>query len=320
MTLQSTQTFLRENQELQQLVVAKSDTRFVPLERIVLGESPRAVSGRSRSKRREPARSLVDSDALIKKIFNRLTVRAELTDAKLQARARKRRVEMQNEETVRLNGRICSALSTATGVELAAKPQDWWQWWLDYNELYKKGEKPREYVYSYETTDAPVDYKVEGLPLPASCLAAGTTVWTDRGPIAVESVRVGDLALSKNPTTGELAYKPVLRTTIRPETPTHKVTIDGRSFQSTGGHTFWISGQGWMKIRDVKPGMRFHGATAPVALAQIESGDPQRVYNLVVADFHTYFVGPSMILSHDPTFAQPTDLVVPGLVVARNGH
>ncbi|MEZ6104079.1 MAG: hypothetical protein R3E01_34495 [Pirellulaceae bacterium] len=41
------------------------------------------------------------------------------------------------------------------------------------------------------------------------CLAAGTTVWTDRGPLAIEKVESGDLVLSQHPETGELAYKPV---------------------------------------------------------------------------------------------------------------
>ena len=38
------------------------------------------------------------------------------------------------------------------------------------------------------------------------------------------------------------------------------------------------------------------------------------LYNLVVADFHTYFVGHSKILSHDNTVRDATDAVVPGLV------
>ncbi len=39
----------------------------------------------------------------------------------------------------------------------------------------------------------------------------------------------------------------------------------------------------------------------------------QAAYNLVVADFHTYFIGEAKILVHDNTIHQPTDVVVPGL-------
>jgi hypothetical protein len=40
------------------------------------------------------------------------------------------------------------------------------------------------------------------------------------------------------------------------------------------------------------------------------------VYNLVVADFHTYFVGQTKLLSHDVTPREPTLARVPGLIEA----
>ena len=45
---------------------------------------------------------------------------------------------------------------------------------------------------------------------------AGTLVWTASGPVAVEKVQRGDLVLSQDVDTGELSFKPVLRTTTRP--------------------------------------------------------------------------------------------------------
>lgn len=41
--------------------------------------------------------------------------------------------------------------------------------------------------------------------------------------------------------------------------------------------------------------------------------EPAPTYNLVVADFHTYFVGKSGILSHDVLPPKPTNKLVPGL-------
>ena len=38
---------------------------------------------------------------------------------------------------------------------------------------------------------------------------------TDVGPVAVEKIKVGDRVLSQDAETGELAYKPVLHTTVR---------------------------------------------------------------------------------------------------------
>jgi len=43
--------------------------------------------------------------------------------------------------------------------------------------------------------------------------------------------------------------------------------------------------------------------------------DPERlekVYNRVVGDFHTYFVGKAMILSHDVLPSEPTNVKIPG--------
>ena len=48
------------------------------------------------------------------------------------------------------------------------------------------------------------------------CLAAGTPVWTDQGLLAIEKISVGDRVLAQDIETGELGYKPVLRTTTRP--------------------------------------------------------------------------------------------------------
>jgi hypothetical protein len=42
-------------------------------------------------------------------------------------------------------------------------------------------------------------------------------------------------------------------------------------------------------------------------------GDKAETYNLVVADFHTYFVGQERVLTHDVTPRRPTDATVPGL-------
>ena len=39
----------------------------------------------------------------------------------------------------------------------------------------------------------------------------------------------------------------------------------------------------------------------------------EATYNLIVADFHTYFVGEGKILSHDNTIREPTVALVPGL-------
>ena len=76
---------------------------------------------------------------------------------------------------------------------------------------------------------------------------------------------------------------------------------------------FWVSGKGWLKARELQPEMRFHTLKGTVRLDRVEPAAKQDTYNLVVADFHTYFVGRQKLLTHDNTIRKPTNCVVPGL-------
>ncbi len=95
------------------------------------------------------------------------------------------------------------------------------------NEVYSTGLKPIDSSYAYR------QYEVKGaLPLSSGsssgsrrdrdsesrkkeCLAGGTPVLTERGPVNIERIRMGDMVLAKHQTTGEVRLQPVLRTSIR---------------------------------------------------------------------------------------------------------
>ena len=243
-------------------------------------------------------------------------------DAAETATERELAVEAQNRFQSQLNDRITRALKIATEQNLPAQPESWWRWWNDYNELLTQG--PKTVVASQEyRTSAVVDVVRTGpsgsgggstqIQLSGECLVAGTPVWTASGPLAVEKVKLGDLVLSQDPETGELALRPVLRTTIRPQGPTVKFTAGQESFEASGGHPFWVSGDGWRKASELRSGMVLHACGAPARVTSVEPGSVAQTYNLVVADFSTYFVGRQKILSHDFTMRQPSRTVVPGL-------
>ena len=64
----------------------------------------------------------------------------------------------------------------------------------------------------------------------------------------------------------------------------------------------------------VPVGTALHTATDTQRISTVqEKGPLEAVYNLVVADFQTYFVGQSMVLSHDVSLPRPTNVTVPGL-------
>ena len=145
------------------------------------------------------------------------------------------------------------------------------------------------------------------------CLVAGTPVWTELGPVPIERVRVGDRVIACNCETGEIALKPVVRTIINRQKATFRLRTASDTLETTGGHLFWVAGQGWTRARMLKSEMRFHTLTGTVDLASVKPGDKQDAFNLVVADFHGYFVGKEKIFTHDNTVQKPTNCIVPGL-------
>lgn len=246
-----------------------------------------------------------------------------VVDAALTAAQRESGVRAQNEFQMQLNDRISWTLNQATGQNLAAQPETWWTWWNDYNELLIQGPKTLQVSQQYRPV-AVVDVVQDAgngsvgggsgqTMAVGECLVAGTPIWTATGMVAVEKVRVGDLVLSQNAETGELALQPVLRTTVRPKGRTIQFVAGGESFQASGGHLFWVAGDGWRKASELQSGMVLHSLGGPVRISTVESGSEATTYNLVVADFSTYLVGKQKVLSHDFTMRQPNRALVPGL-------
>lgn len=231
-----------------------------------------------------------------------------LAGKSLQADAIQRQGERANEKSEEMNQRVFAALKGGTGLRLPSDEGDWWRWWAEYNQMPTDYDKPIEYITRVESSSVDVP-----MTMPHSCFVAGTQVWTDRGKISVENVKVGDLALSRDPQSGELAFRPVLRTTVRPPIETIEVSFGDESFQVTGSHVFWVAGRGWTRARDLKAGQWLHAAADPVQITRVASSQTAEAFNLIVADFHTYFVGDAKVLSHDPLFAKPLDAHVPGL-------
>jgi len=88
---------------------------------------------------------------------------------------------------------------------------------------------------------------------------------------------------------------------------------EDESIVATGGHQFWKSGHGWIKGRDLLQGDLVHTSQGNVSIRFVTEGPTLPTYNLVVADFHTYFVGKSGMLVQDLLPPEPTNMIVPGL-------
>jgi hypothetical protein len=69
--------------------------------------------------------------------------------------------------------------------------------------------------------------------------------------------------------------------------------------------------------KELGDGAILHGVTSSPRVAAIEPAGESEAYNLVVADFNTYFVGHSGILVHDNTPRKPTLASVPGIALTK---
>ena len=134
----------------------------------------------------------------------------------------------------------------------------------------------------------------------------------------IEEIKIGDRVLAQDAETGELAYKPVLGVTTRPPSPRLKIGLGSETIVAAPGHPFWVVGQGWRMTKQLRVGERFHttnGAATIESIEEIEAPLPhyEVAYNLIVADFGSYFVGKQAVFVHDNTPRRPTSVLVPGL-------
>jgi len=213
--------------------------------------------------------------------------------------------EQMNDVTQHINERTGSLLAQVSQQPASSDPVHWWNWW-DQNVMDVVRIAPKPVVVVSETQ------QLFGPP-PVSCIAAGTPVWTSQGFMAIEKIKPGDRVLSKCVNTGELAYKSVLETTHRRDAHLRKISMTQESVEASPGHHFWIAGRGWTRTLLLTNEMRAHTTTGRTVLTIEDLDRTADVYNLVVDDFHTYFVGKTMILTHDVFPPAPTDHTVPGL-------
>ncbi len=138
------------------------------------------------------------------------------------------------------------------------------------------------------------------------CFVSGTPVATDHGDVPIEQIRVGTIVIARNGATGKLEPKPV----------THLFHFQGREIYSlvlldeerkverievTDDHPFMVLGRGWVKLIDLRAGMRIDSMTHR-ALSVAHVQDLKRTdatYNLEVADDHTFYAGEAHALVHN---------------------
>jgi hypothetical protein len=133
---------------------------------------------------------------------------------------------------------------------------------------------------------------------------------------AIENVKEGDLVLSRDEETGKVEGKKVLSTSAVRSSETVVLRLsDGGTIEATLEHPFYVKGKGFVPAKSLgigteiviragdgkidakgvkKSSSRFSSGTSVlrvVGTSRRQHLEDVPVYNFIVEDFHTYFVG-----------------------------
>lgn len=137
-----------------------------------------------------------------------------------------------------------------------------------------------------------------------SCLnsfSADTPVATPEGERPIEEIRVGDEVLAYDEATGETTTSTVTAALVHEDPATVRLTIDGETVDTTPEHPFYVADAGWVAADELEAGDRVRtidGEHGTVEAMAVEVA-PRVMYNLTVADAHTFFVGGGRWLVHN---------------------
>ena len=150
-----------------------------------------------------------------------------------------------------------------------------------------------------------------------ACFTAGTPLVVDRegNSRPIDEIEVGDFVLARSEfdPAGPLELKRVEEKFVRTAV-VMELVVHGQSIKTTAEHPFYVPAQGmFVAAGELQVGEHLVGHDGK--LVQIESigstGEVTTVYNLRVADFHTYFVGGGLwgfdVWVHNASYKQRID-------------
>lgn len=132
------------------------------------------------------------------------------------------------------------------------------------------------------------------IPLVTICFAKGTPIQTPIGARPIESLKVGDMVLSRDEhdPDGKVSAKQI-EEVYENRTEIVELQLGDQLIRTTAEHPFYLRDRGWTSVRDLKPGDQL--ATDLRSWKEVANivftGAHETVYNFHVADYHTYFVG-----------------------------
>ncbi len=127
-----------------------------------------------------------------------------------------------------------------------------------------------------------------------ACFTAGTPIETEFGSQAIETIKVGDKVWSRDEFDADApAGLKVVEELFTRHSQILQLNVGNAIIGTTAEHPFWVVSKGWVNANELAPGDTLIGKDGQeVAISQVEdTGEWATVYNMRVADWHTYFVG-----------------------------
>ncbi len=158
------------------------------------------------------------------------------------------------------------------------------------------------------------------------CFVAGTPVRTLEGMLPIEQVRAGMYAWSRDEVSGQMGWKRVMQTFTTHPSVIHHLTYELRGppegspgivhgrivsterIGTTAPHPFFVRNRqqpGFVAAEELRSGdeLFISGKRQAVVMSNITEHAPENeaftTYNFEVADYHTYFAGPSGVWVHN---------------------
>ncbi len=227
------------------------------------------------------------------------------------------------------NARLAEALRRVSGKDLGEDREAWLKWWLE-SRGYKyippedrdKATVDMRVALPYFPSSGPArvangngtnnpgycivyDHEKGQPPTVGQCFAAGTQVLTPEGGQRIETLRPGDRVVSVGETSGARRIASIVAVHQSAASRTIRLVAGGEAVVTTEGHPIARPDGGWIRAGDLKPGDQVVAGDRLARVEAIESGPAQPVWNLELAEGHSYLVGQRGMIVHDITAVNP---------------
>jgi RHS repeat-associated protein len=127
-----------------------------------------------------------------------------------------------------------------------------------------------------------------------ACFVAGTPLLTPGGSRLIETFQAGELIFTRSESHPEAPVETrIVEEVFLTQARVLNLHVGDQVIGTTAEHPFFVYNKGWIGAGDLRPGDQLVSHNGQLVLVQeiFDTGKEEPVYNLRVAEHHTYFVG-----------------------------